>query len=82
MDGLLSAQAALTQAARWDAHPRELVKASEKTHIFTHIRWKMTGYTIECASECPAFEWAGPERFRQDVALPPAFRKGPCLCSG
>lgn len=74
VDGLLSAQEALTQAARWDAHPRELVRASEKTHIFTHIRWKMTGYTIECASECPAFEWAGPERFRQDVALPTAFR--------
>ena len=34
----------------------------------------MTGYTIECASECSAFEWAGPERFRQDVALPTAFR--------
>ena len=74
VEGLLSAQEALTQAARWDAHPRELVRASEKTHIFTHIRWKMTGYTIECASECPAFEWAGPERFRQDVALPTAFR--------
>ena len=74
VEGLLSAQEALTQAERWGAHPRELVKASEKTHIFTHIRWKMTGYTIECASECPAFEWAGPERFRQDVALPTAFR--------
>ena len=74
VDGLLSAQDALTQAERWGAHPRELLKASEKTHIFTHIRWKMAGYFIECAAECPAFEWAGPERFRQDVALPTAFR--------
>lgn len=74
VDRLLSAQEALTQAERWGAHPRELLKASEKTHIFTHIRWKMTGYFIECATECPAFEWAGPERFRQDIALPTAFR--------
>lgn len=74
VDGKCSAQQALAQAERWGVHPRELCRSSEKTHIFTHIRWELRGFYIECAEAAPLFTWVDPARFRQDVALPTAFR--------
>ena len=74
VDGKCSAQQALAQAERWGTHPRELCRSSEKTHIFTHIRWELRGFYIECAEAAPLFTWVDPARFRQDIALPTAFR--------
>ena len=74
VDGKCSAQQALAQAERWGVHPRELCRSSEKTHIFTHIRWELRGFYIECAEAAPLFTWVAPARFRQDIALPTAFR--------
>ena len=74
VDGKCSAQQALAQAERWGVHPRELCRSSEKTHIFTHIRWELRGFYIECAETAPLFTWVDPARFRQDIALPTAFR--------
>lgn len=74
VDGKCSAQQALAQAERWGVHPRELCRSSEKTHIFTHIRWELRGFYIECAEATPLFTWVDPARFRQDIALPTAFR--------
>ena len=74
VDGKCSAQQALAQAERWGVHPRELCRSSEKTHIFTHIRWELRGFYIECAEAAPLFTWGDPARFRQDIALPTAFR--------
>ncbi len=74
IDGKCTAQEALAQTERWGAHPRELCRSSEKTHIFTHIRWEMRGFYIECAEAAPLFTWVDPARFRQDIALPTAFR--------
>lgn len=74
VDGKCSAQQALAQAERWGVHPRELCRSSEKTHTFTHIRWELRGFYIECAEAAPLFTWIDPARFRQDIALPTAFR--------
>ncbi len=74
VDGKCSAQQALVQAERWGVHPRELCRSSEKTHIFTHIRWELRGFYIECAEAAPLFTWVDPARFWQDIALPTAFR--------
>ena len=74
VDGKITAQEALSLAERWGAHPRELIKSMEKTHIFTHIRWEMRGFVIECAAMPPEFVWADAVRFQEDVALPTAFR--------
>lgn len=74
VDGKCSAQQALVQAERWGVHPRELCRSSEKTHIFTHIRWELRGFYIECTEAAPLFTWVDPARFRQDIALPTAFR--------
>lgn len=73
--GKLTAQDALTQAADWNCSPRDLTRATEKQHIFTHIVWNMTGYYIECDEMPSCFDWAEPERLDQDLSLPTAFRQ-------
>jgi len=72
--GTLEAQQALALAEAWGAAPRELVRASDKTHVFTHLTWNLRGYELVCAREAPGFLWADAARLRQDVALPTAFR--------
>ena len=54
-----------------------LPKAWEKKlfakHIFTHVEWHMTGYTLEVAGDGPAdFVWADAGAL-SDRAVPSAF---------
>ncbi|MDR3071906.1 MAG: A/G-specific adenine glycosylase [Clostridiales Family XIII bacterium] len=57
-------------------------------HVFTHIRWKMHGFSIsfenassvDCSKVANLFEteefvWATPREIAEDYALPSAFRK-------
>ena len=44
-------------------------------HIFTHVEWHMTGYTLEVAGDGPAdFVWAGAEELGER-AVPSAFAR-------
>ena len=47
----------------------------EGEHIFTHIRWVMRCYTIECSETPETFVWATEDRLRGEVSLPTAFRQ-------
>lgn len=75
--GRLSDTEAVAVAAGWGVQPAALLKSTERRHVFTHIRWDMTCYHIECRMEAPGFVWAGPDALRDTYALPTAFRK--CL---
>ncbi len=70
----LSPEAALQAADEMGVHPVNLIQEVHKTHIFTHIRWEMTGYKIECAEENEKFIWASEADFKETYALPTAFR--------
>lgn len=72
--GHLDAQQALDLAAAWGARPRELVKQLERTHIFTHIVWKMRCYYLSCAEMPDKFTWADRSALDGKYALPTAFR--------
>lgn len=72
--GHLNANEALQAAEELGAKPVALEKELHKTHIFTHIRWEMVGYAIECREESGAFVWATPQQLAQEYALPTAFR--------
>ena len=72
--GLLSAQAAVEQAAHWGVQPCGLQKSLERAHIFTHVRWQMRCYYIDCTARADGFVWADAARFAQDIALPTAFK--------
>ncbi|MDD3164279.1 MAG: A/G-specific adenine glycosylase [Oscillospiraceae bacterium] len=68
------AQTALDQVSAWGAHPIQLVKAVEATHIFTHIEWHMRCFEIECSEKCPQFDWPDSAARQTRYALPTAFR--------
>lgn len=73
--GKLTAQEALQQAELWGCHPKELEKSAEKTHIFTHIQWEMTGYYLDCVAMPAQFRWAEETELEQELSLPTAFRQ-------
>lgn len=75
VEGNLSPQQALEQAAAWNVQPHNLERRQHKKHIFTHIQWEMEGYFIACGREDSRFIWVSPEVLRRDYSLPTAFRQ-------
>ena len=74
VEGTMQAQQALERVEQWGIEPVELLKTAEKTHIFTHVEWKMHCYYVNCKAPAGAFTWVDQARFEQDIALPTAFR--------
>lgn len=72
--GHLGANEALQAAEKLGAKPVSLTKEVHKTHVFTHIRWQMVCYAIECREESGPFVWATPKQLTSEYALPTAFR--------
>ncbi|MGN0477844.1 MAG: A/G-specific adenine glycosylase [Hominenteromicrobium sp.] len=72
--GALTAQEAVHWAAAHGAKPEALVRELHKTHIFTHIRWEMTGYLLDCSGKNPEWIWADRRTLEEAYALPTAFR--------
>lgn len=70
----LSAQQALALLEQWGLAPEELLKTLERTHIFTHVEWRMRCYYVRVAAPGGNFVWTDSARFSQDIALPTAFR--------
>ena len=73
--GELSEQAAAKQLEKWNVIPHLWVKKISATHIFTHIRWEMTGYIVEVVGngkDC--WTWADKEE-RHKKAVPSAFAR-------
>ncbi len=70
--GSLSADEAVLWAK--DMQPRELLREVHRTHIFTHIRWEMTGYLLSCDAAAAAYNWATLKELENEYTLPTAFR--------
>ena len=75
LPGELNAQQALDAAANWNCRPGSLLRHTQKFHIFTHIRWEMPAWVIECANPSEMFTWAGLDRIQSTYSLPTAFRQ-------
>ena len=73
--GHLEPDQALAAAEKMGLRPRQLLRQSEKSHIFTHIRWEMRGFYLEVAEEAPGFAWLTSEDLEKEAALPTAFRQ-------
>ena len=75
LPGSLDAQAALDAAEAWNCHPFRLLRHTEKSHTFTHIRWELPAWLIECRNRAEAFTWADAEEIKVRYSLPTAFRQ-------
>ena len=73
VDGTLTEDAVLAQAAAWGCGPESAVPCGQAVHVFTHLEWHMTGWRVLCGDTPTRFQWAGPAD-REQYAVPTAFR--------
>ena len=75
VEGKLDVEAALEAAVNMGLRPRNICKQIDRKHIFTHIRWEMTGFYLETGEKSGDFVCMDAETVRQEAALPTAFRQ-------
>ena len=74
-EGKLEAQQALDFLEKKGLRPRHILRQTERTHIFTHIRWDMRGVYVEVAEPCKDYIWLTAGTIKTSAALPTAFRQ-------
>ena len=75
VEGTLSDETAPAQVAAWGLEPKQWKSKLTAKHIFTHVEWHMTGYTLEVAGDGPeAFEWVDADGLEAH-AVPSAFAR-------
>ena len=54
---------------------KDIMRQTEKKHIFTHVQWNMRGYYMDVKEAAGDYLWLTPEKIDSDAALPTAFRQ-------
>lgn len=75
VDGFLDLEDAVRIAESMGVEPIDVLKTSNKIHIFTHKEWHMQGVYFTCAKKPKPFVWATEEERKTQFALPTAFRQ-------
>ena len=73
--GQLEVAQAVDAAQGMGVKVREILRQSEKKHIFTHIQWQMRGIYMETAEESGDYAWMTADEIEKKAALPTAFRQ-------
>ncbi len=75
VEGALDETAAPATVAAWGLEAKAWKNKLTAKHIFTHVEWHMTGYTLEVAGDGPEeFEWVDSDGLAAH-AVPSAFAK-------
>lgn len=75
VEGVLTEETAPAQVAAWGLEPKAWRNKLAAKHIFTHVEWHMTGYTLEVTGDGPA-EWAWVDLDGLEThAVPSAFAR-------
>lgn len=75
LPGTLSVKEALEKAGQFGVCPTAILREIHRAHIFTHIRWEMTCFVIDCGAMPNCFTWAAAEEIGRRYALPTAYRQ-------
>ena len=73
--GKLNLEQALDAARSFDLKIVDVRRQLERSHIFTHIRWDMTGYYLDVKEPGGDLVWMTGEEIIQKAALPTAYRQ-------
>jgi len=75
VEGALSEETAPAAVSAWGLEPRAWRNRLTAKHIFTHVEWHMTGYTLEVSGAGPEdFVWVDAEGLTEH-AVPSAFAR-------
>lgn len=73
--GKLDTPQLLAAVEAMELRPQELLRIVQRHHIFTHIRWELTGCYLEVKECGGGFTWLTAEQINTQAALPTAFRQ-------
>lgn len=73
--GKLDATEAVNAVQAFGIPVRDILRQTEKKHIFTHIQWQMRGFYMEVADISDRFVWITADEIEEKAALPTAFRQ-------
>jgi len=51
-----------------------ITPCGDAKHVFSHVEWHMTGYTVECETMNTDYRYVTPEDLAEQYAIPTAFR--------
>ena len=75
MLGYLEPGAAIEALQGMGIRVRDILRQSEKKHIFTHIQWEMRGFYMETVEISDDYTWMTADEIEEKAALPTAFRQ-------
>ena len=73
--GTLETPEAVTAVETMGLSVKQICYQSERSHIFTHIRWQMRLYCMEVTQQTAGFQWLTEKEITDSAALPTAFRQ-------
>ena len=74
VSGTLDEAAAAETVRAWGLTPSAWRESLSAKHIFTHVEWHMTGYTLSVREAGGGFRWVDAAEL-EEVALPSAFAR-------
>ena len=74
-EGKLELQQALELVQQWGLTPKDILRQTERSHIFTHIRWEII--CIWVRTESAPFDTYTLAEIEEEISLPTAFKQ--CL---
>ena len=73
--GKLTLEQAMDTTGKLGLEPVDVRRKLERSHIFTHIRWDMTGYYLDVKAPAGELVWMTREEITGKAALPTAYRQ-------
>lgn len=73
--GRQTAEQALETAENWGCSPVHLTRELVRSHIFSHVRWDMICFYVDCECESQMLNWYEKQDVTARIALPTAFRQ-------
>ncbi len=75
LPGILEVSQVLEALHNIGVQVKEITRQVEKSHIFTHIQWKMRGFYLDVSNELPEYTWLTQAQIDLEAALPTAYRQ-------
>ena len=73
--GALTSEQVLNAVRTMGMEPTNILRQSERSHVFTHVQWNMRGYYLEVRNQAPEFLWVNADQIDRNYALPTAYRQ-------
>ncbi len=74
IEGTLDTEQAISYLTSQGLSVKDIHKYVERSHIFTHVQWKMGAYYISLKEKAGTFTWMPRQQVVEEAALPTAFR--------